>query len=243
MTMPEEINRICTDAIADVLFTTDLSANENLLREGVASARIHFVGNVMIDSLLVYRDIARRLAFHSTLGLRPGQFATLTLHRPSNVDHRETLIEILDAIQDSMPDMPIVFPIHPRTRSRLREFELEGRFTHSPGTTGIFLVEPLSYVEFLSLNQHARLVLTDSGGLQEEATILGIPCVTLRENTERPITITHGTNRLSGTTRTGILGAVAEALAHSPTEHGRPDKWDGNAAERIVEIIGRGIKK
>ena len=237
MSMPEEINRLCTDAIADDLFTTDHIAGENLRREGAADARIHFVGNVMIDSLLAHVDVARRLAHYRTLGLETGGYATLTLHRPSNVEDAATLARILDTIKEAAPDLPVIFPIHPRTRARVESFGLGGRFTDSPSRPGIFLTEPLGYVEFLSLNQGARLVLTDSGGLQEETTILGVPCVTLRENTERPVTIEQGTNHLAGVSRAGILEAVARALQMRPGEGRRPEKWDGRAAERIVGVI------
>jgi len=237
MTMPEEINRLCTDTISDILFTTDVLANENLYREGAAKDKVHFVGNVMIDSLLSQIKVAERLAFHNTLGVQPGSYATLTLHRPSNVDDATKLTEIIDTISAAMPDILVVFPIHPRTRKRVDEFGLTGRFTDSPAKPGIFLVEPLGYLEFLSLNQRARLVLTDSGGLQEETTILGIPCVTLRENTERPITVTDGTNRLAGTTRSGIMSAIKEALSSKTGSARHPEKWDGHAAERIVDVI------
>jgi len=237
MTMPEEINRLCTDAIADDLFTTDRFANANLKREGVTDSRIHFVGNVMIDSLLAHVDVAQKLAFHTGLALKPGAYATLTMHRPANVERPEKLAEILDAILAGLPQMPIIFPVHPRTRARIAEFALGGRFVDSPGKPGIFLTAPLGYIEFLSLNSRAKLVLTDSGGLQEETTILGIPCITLRENTERPITIEEGTNHLAGTDRAGILAAIA-VVQTSPTKTARrPEKWDGKAAERIVEII------
>ncbi len=236
-TMPEEINRLCTDAIADDLFTTDRLANENLIREGVSEERIHFVGNVMIDSLLAHREVAARRAFHSTLGLEKRGYATLTLHRPSNVEHADKLAEIVDAIRAALPGMPIIFPVHPRTRARIVEFGLLDRFVDNAGAPGIFLTEPLGYIEFLSLNGEARIVLTDSGGLQEETTILGVPCVTIRENTERPITVIEGTNRLAGTSRHGIMTAIAEAMAIQPGQARKPDKWDGQAAKRIVEII------
>ncbi len=236
MTMPEEINRLCTDAIADVLFTTDRFANENLKREGVDASRVHFVGNVMIDSLLQHRDAARNLAFGKHLGLLPGQYATLTLHRPSNVDHREKLAGILDAIGTALGDMPVIFPVHPRTRQRIAAFGLLDRFVDAPTRPGLFLMEPLGYLELLGLNETAMVVLTDSGGIQEETTILGVPCVTLRENTERPITVSEGTNQLGGTTRNGILAAIERARRMRGTPR-RPELWDGHAADRIVEII------
>ena len=200
MTMPEEINRLCTDAIADILFTTDKIADANLIREGVAAERIYFVGNVMIDSLLSCREVAARERIFERLDLKPKSYATLTLHRPSNVESPKSLEAILTALLESAGDLPIVFPIHPRTRQRVKDFGFERYFTSKLGERGIWMTEPLGYIEFLSLNMFARLALTDSGGVQEETTILGIPCVTLRKNTERPITVTEGTNRLGGVT-------------------------------------------
>lgn len=239
-TMPEEINRLCTDAISDLLFTTDHFADDNLRREGVADHQIHFVGNVMIDSLLAHLKSAEERNVHGQLGLEKGCYATLTLHRPANVDHADKLAEIIDAIREALPDLPIIFPIHPRTRARVADFGLSDRFVITAGKPGIFLTDPLSYTESLNLIRHARMVLTDSGGLQEETTFLGTPCVTLRENTERPVTISQGTNRLAGTRRPGILDAIAEALRMQPCTTRRPDKWDGHAAERIVEVLTTG---
>ncbi len=237
MTMPEEINRLCVDAIADDLFTTDRFANENLVREGVAASRIHFVGNVMIDSLMAHVEAARKAAFHTAFGLTPGQYGTLTLHRPSNVESPQKLEEILRAILSGLPDLPIIFPVHPRTRARIGGFGLNKLFSDSPAKPGIFLTDPLGYIEFLSLNSQAGLILTDSGGLQEEATILGLPCITLRENTERPITIEEGTNHLAGTTHEGIVAAIKTVRTAAPTTPRKPEKWDGQAAERIVDVI------
>ncbi len=235
--MPEEINRRCTDAIADELFTTDRIAGANLRRENIAEDRIHFVGNVMIDSLTVHRERARRLAQGSRLGLEPRGYAVLTLHRPANVDRPEKLAEIVDAIRDALPDICVVFPAHPRTRRRIDEAGLGDRFTDRPGRPGIVLVEPLGYLRFLSLVDDCRMVLTDSGGLQEETTVLGVPCVTLRDNTERPITVEQGTNRIAGTTRAGIIGAIVEARCMEPSRLPPPEKWDGRASERIAGII------
>jgi len=234
------VSRICTDAIADDLFTTDRIAGENLKREGVAETRIHFVGNVMIDSLIAHLEIAERLAYHQTLGLAAGAYATLTLHRPSNVEDPATLARILDTIAEALPTLPVIFTIHPRTRARVEAFGLDDRFSSEPSRLGLFLTEPLGYGEFLSLNQSARLVLTDSGGLQEETTILGVPCVTLRENTERPITVEEGSNHLAGVSREGILDAIGQTLAFPLGSGRRPEKWDGRAAERIVDVITSG---
>jgi UDP-N-acetylglucosamine 2-epimerase (non-hydrolysing) len=235
-TMPEEINRLCTDAISDDLFTTDRIANENLRREGISEDRIHFVGNVMIDSLLRHVEAARHRAFGATLGLKPRSYATLTLHRPSNVDRREKLVELLDTIAEALSDFPILFPVHPRTRERIEKFGLQQRFTRDPNECGLHLMQPLGYLDFLGLNTEARIIVTDSGGLQEEATVLGVPCITLRENTERPITILEGTNRLAGTTPDGIRNAIREALS-SESAPRRPEKWDGRASHRIADIL------
>jgi len=236
-TMPEEINRRCTDAIADVLFTTDRFADENLRREGVAEANIHFVGNVMIDSLLHHLPAVPAGEQAGRFGLMSGRYATLTLHRPANVDDADRLAEIIDAIITALPDLPVIFPVHPRTRQRIAQFGLSDRFTDDPRRPGICPTEPLGYLEFLGLIRDTRIVLTDSGGLQEETAILRVPCVTLRDNTERPITVSEGTNRLAGTRRAGILTAVADALTIDPASVKPPENWDGHAAERIVEIL------
>lgn len=237
MTMPEEINRLCTDAIADILFTTDRIADTNLAREGVSPERIHFVGNVMIDSLLAHRAIAASRRYGEEIGLRPGAYGVLTLHRPSNTDEPERLREILGALSEIAHGLPILFPVHPRTRKQIESMGFRDIAANPSPWEGIYLTEPLGYIDFLSLTMHARLVLTDSGGLQEETTILGIPCVTLRENTERPITITEGTNRLGGTRRDSILSAVAEAINMPSTQRQSPEKWDGLTAGRIANII------
>jgi UDP-N-acetylglucosamine 2-epimerase (non-hydrolysing) len=237
MSMPEEINRLCTDVLCDYLFTTDLLANENLLAEGAAGHKIHFVGNVMIDTLLKHKAIAEQLALVDGLGLVPGGFATLTLHRPSNVDDQETLTEILEALTQVANELPIVFPIHPRTRKQVERFGLGHYFCEGGRVQGIWLTEPLGYLEFLHLNMHARMVLTDSGGLQEETTVLGVPCITLRQNTERPITCLQGTNHLIGNRKAAILTAARKVLSGDLPASRVPDKWDGRAAERIVEVL------
>lgn len=233
MAMPEEINRLCTDAIADDLFTTDRMADENLRREGVAEGRIHFVGNVMIDSLMASLPASRRLNQAATLGLAPRGYAVLTLHRPSNVDDPALLEQIMGAILDGVTELPIVFPAHPRTADKLKSLaRLSG-----PGAERLRIVEPMGYLEFQSLVSDAGLVLTDSGGLQEETTVLRVPCVTLRENTERPITVEQGTNILAGVSRDGILRAIEAALATDPDVARIPELWDGRTAERIVQTI------
>lgn len=237
MGMPEEINRLCTDVLCDLLFTTDRLADENLVAEGVAPEKIHFVGNVMIDTLVKHRDMAATLGLAERLGLVPNGYATVTLHRPSNVDDPDILRGIFEALAEIAETMPIVFPIHPRTRKMVDQAGL-GHFLSSDGQPrGIWVCEPLGYLEFLHLNMNARLVLTDSGGLQEETTVLGVPCLTLRHNTERPITLTEGTNRLVGNDRDRILAAARDILQGEPRRLPVPEKWDGRAAERIVEVL------
>ena len=238
MSMPEEINRLCTDVLCDHLYTTDRIANENLRREGVAEEKIHFVGNVMIDTLLKHKRMAAQLDLRQSLGLDPGSYATLTLHRPSNVDDKDTLEGILGALREISSRLPIIFPIHPRTRKMVNEFGLDRYFTHG-GTpvAGISLTEPLGYLEFLHLNMQARMVLTDSGGLQEETTVLGIPCLTMRHNTERPITCEIGTNVMVGNQPAEILAQANKILSGKSTTAEIPEKWDGHAAERIVDHI------
>jgi UDP-N-acetylglucosamine 2-epimerase (non-hydrolysing) len=233
-TMPEEVNRLVTDALSDLLFTTSPDADENLAREGTPPDRIFFVGNVMIDTLQSYRARAAGLGTPGRYGFAPGGYALLTLHRPSNVDVPGVFAGLLDAMTEIQRDLAILFPAHPRTVQRLADLGLAERLANAPG---LRIIEPLGYLEFLDLMMHARLVMTDSGGIQEETTILGVPCLTLRENTERPITISHGTNRLVGTNPERITAAVREILSASPTAGRLPELWDGHAAERIVSIL------
>lgn len=241
MAMPEEINRLCTDVLCDYLFTTDRLADENLRQEGIADERIHFVGNVMIDTLLKHKALAEQREMLSSWGLAPGEFATLTLHRPSNVDDPETFRGILDALAEIARELPIVFPIHPRTRKMAEEFGYSDYFTVVGAVHGIWLTEPLGYLDFLHLNMNARLVLTDSGGLQEETTVLGVPCITMRRNTERPITCSEGTNLLVGDQGPDILAAARRVL-QGDVQTGRvPEKWDGQVAQRIVEVLLRRV--
>jgi UDP-N-acetylglucosamine 2-epimerase (non-hydrolysing) len=232
--MPEEINRLVTDALSDYLFTTCEEANRNLAREGVPAEKIHFVGNVMIDTLVRHVEQAKRSTVRERLLLGRDPYALVTLHRPSNVDEQRALTEILTALEAIERDLAVVFPVHPRTRARLHEFGLGPRLRAMRRLT---LVEPLGYLDFLHLMAHADLVLTDSGGIQEETTYLQVPCLTLRENTERSVTITHGTNLLVGMTSRGIIDGAARALAERPSERRVPPLWDGHAAERIVEIL------
>jgi UDP-N-acetylglucosamine 2-epimerase (non-hydrolysing) len=239
MSMPEEINRLCTDVLCDYLFTTDHFANENLRAEGIAPEKIFFVGNVMIDTLLKHKELARALPLANRLGLEGRRFATLTLHRPSNVDDAETLGGILDALAEIARDIPIVFPIHPRTRKMIDQFGLGRYCSVTAAPEGLWITEPLGYLDLLHLNMQATMVITDSGGLQEETTVLGVPCMTLRENTERPITCEVGTNFIVGNNRADILAQARRVLSGDVPRGGVPEHWDGRAADRIVEILAR----
>lgn len=237
MGMPEEINRLCTDVLCDLLFTTDHFADQNLLAEGVAKEKIVFVGNVMIDTLVKHREMAGKLELMNKLGLKTGGFATLTLHRPSNVDDKETLTGIIKALTEISKQLPIIFPIHPRTRKMVENFGLSHYLNSSDKIEGIWITEPLGYLEFLHLNMNARMVLTDSGGLQEETTVLGVPCITMRPNTERPVTCEVGTNVIVGNSKKKILAAADHVLRGELTAGRIPEKWDGQAAERIVDWL------
>jgi UDP-N-acetylglucosamine 2-epimerase (non-hydrolysing) len=234
--MPEEINRLCTDAISDLLFTTDRGACDNLLREGIPAERIHFVGNTMIDTLL--RHIGRARAFPLPDGVEAERFALVTLHRPSNVDHPAQLGGICDALGRIAGRLPVVFPVHPRTRARLDSFGLTAKLQ---AADSIRLIEPLSYLPFVGLAAHSRMVLTDSGGIQEETTVLGVPCITMRDNTERPITCEAGTNVLAGSDPGRVCAAAFAALETPPRKHSIPEKWDGRAAERILPVLLAGV--
>jgi len=232
-TMPEEINRLLTDAISDFLFVTEKSGRENLLAEGVDESKIFFVGNVMIDTLLRNKAKADESGILDELGL-DGDYAALTLHRPSNVDDPVVLARLLDALEVIAGDMPIIFPIHPRTRKNLEQSALGGRVE---GMVNLRLLDPIGYLDFLKLMSEAKLVLTDSGGIQEETTILKVPCITLRENTERPITAEVGSNTVVGTNVEKILGAYRRIVSGDVSEFQTPELWDGRAAERIVMIL------
>jgi UDP-N-acetylglucosamine 2-epimerase (non-hydrolysing) len=228
--MPEEINRLVTDAVSDLLFATSPDAVENLASEGVPGSKIHLVGNPMIDTLKRHVERARARAPERPLGLARGGYALVTLHRPSNVDDPGGLGAILEALDRLAARLPVVFPVHPRTRERME------RLSYRPAT-GLKLMEPLGYLDFLGLMDAARFVLTDSGGIQEETTALGVPCLTLRANTERPITIGEGTNRLLGTDAGAILPAAEELLAGAPVPARCPALWDGRAGERIAAVL------
>ena len=235
--MPEEVNRVLTDRLADLLLTPSRDATPNLLAEGLDPARIVFVGNIMIDTLMQQLPAARARAMPGRLGLERGKFVIATLHRPSNVDAPETLASVLEALGEVNATMPVVLPIHPRTR------QAADRFGLAKVLDGLRALEPLGYLDMLSLTEAAAVCLTDSGGLQEETTALGVPCVTLREQTERPVTVTEGTNRLAPwpLTRTGIVGSFQRALDAPRGNVGArvPEGWDGHAADRIVEALAR----
>ena len=235
--MPEEINRILTDSISDLLFVSEQSGVDNLLKEGIAEDKIHLVGNVMIDSLMQHRAKAETSGILDVLSLAKRQYAVATLHRPSNVDTAEALANTIEVLAQAQNRLPVVFPIHPRTLKSAVGFGLKSKLD---GMQNLRLVEPLGYLEFLKLTSCARVVLTDSGGIQEETTILGIPCLTLRENTERPVTCELGTNQLVGTDRARVIAALDEVLGTDGIAATAPPLWDGHAAERVVEVLTAG---
>ncbi|MFC1888820.1 non-hydrolyzing UDP-N-acetylglucosamine 2-epimerase [Thermodesulfobacteriota bacterium] len=232
--MPEEINRILTDSISDLLFTTESSAMENLRHEGVPDEKIHFVGNVMIDTLLAYRDRWAASVILDELGLVEGGYIVLTLHRPTNVDEADVFDNILDAVGEFQESLPVVFPIHPRSRKMLAELDLDRKVRDVPG---LKMIEPLSYLDFMKLLNGARFAMTDSGGIQEESTVLGIPCLTLRESTERPVTVEIGTNIMVGPSKDAIIREGRRILGGETKAGQVPELWDGHAAERIVDVI------
>ena len=224
-TMPEEINRIVTDRLADLLFTPSEDADVNLQREGVSCEKVHRVGNVMIDSLIHLLPAARRCTNNGF----PDRLALITLHRPSNVDDCENLRRVLDSLREISERIEVVFPVHPRTRERIREFGLR--------VPKIHLVDPMPYVEFLALQARAAVVVTDSGGIQEETTYLGVPCLTMRENTERPITVTLGTNTLVGEDKNRLMAELKNILEGKGKKGAIPPLWDGHAGDRMAEIL------
>ncbi|MGB8225644.1 MAG: UDP-N-acetylglucosamine 2-epimerase (non-hydrolyzing) [Sedimentisphaerales bacterium] len=232
-TMPEEINRILTDAISDILFVTEPSGVTNLKNEGIDGHKVHLVGNVMIDTLDMHKRKADKSDILVRLNLLPGNFCVVTLHRPSNVDECKAFRSILDALVKIQDEIKVVFPVHPRT---LKQFELTGLIRNLNNFPNIMLTEPLGYLDFMKLMSESKIVITDSGGIQEETTVLGIPCLTVRENTERPITITEGTNMLVGTDTDKILRGFRESL-HRVKKKSRPHLWDGKASERIIQVL------
>ena len=239
--MPEEVNRLATDAISDYLFVTEESGMRNLRQEGVDERKLYFVGNVMIDSLEASRRTWERSSVHTRFGLMRGHYGIVTLHRPATVDDLIVLRGVIEALAEIATQLPLIFPVHPRTRKNLQEMEGlhrllwfgEGRLP----SRGICCLEPIGYLDFMALVSNARIALTDSGGLQEETTVLGVPCVTLRDNTERPVTITHGTNQLVGTLPANIVEAGRRILTSQQPRPTLPPLWDGNAAQRIIALL------
>jgi UDP-N-acetylglucosamine 2-epimerase (non-hydrolysing) len=245
-TMPEEINRVVTDAVADVLFVSEPSGVENLLREGQARERIFLVGNVMIDTLRRFLGVARRSATLDWLRLRCGKgsngtprYAVLTLHRPALVDHPEVFRKIWEPIVEIAEKMPVIFPVHPRTQKRLRKAGFESSLAGQPmrRSAGVRMIPPLGYLQFLRLQSEATLVITDSGGIQEETTALGVPCLTVRDNTERPITVTEGTNTLVGLNPNRLREEARKILSGKGKKGRMPALWDGRCAARIVTVL------
>jgi len=235
-TMPEEINRLLTDSISDLLFVTEQSGIDNLKKEGIDSDKVHFVGNVMIDTLMANREKARKSDILRRLGLSVKGYTVITLHRPSNVDDFDKFEQIITAFEQIEKEIKLVFPIHPRTRSNIKGTDLGNRLN---GMGNMILLDPIGYLDFLCLMSNAALMMTDSGGIQEETTILGVPCMTLRENTERPVTITEGTNMLVCITTKDILKNYQEIMDNSDSYSAKvPKFWDGKAAKRIAGIIG-----
>lgn len=233
-TMPEEINRLVTDAISDVLWTPSPDGDENLAREGVPADRVSFVGNIMIDSYELMREQIEEAGTRAELGLSPREYAVVTLHRPSNVDHPQTLEMLVDTLVGVAQDLPLAFAMHPRTRKNLESF---GLLRKLEAVDGITVTEPMSYIRFMGLVRDAKLVLTDSGGIQEETTYLGVPCLTLRDTTERPVTVTQGSNRLVKPEELGAM--IAKVIEGNWSTGRKPDLWDGRTASRIAADIKR----
>ncbi len=237
--MPEEINRVATDAISDDLFATEESAVMNLAREGVPAERVHFVGNVMIDALRLAKPLWQASTVFRDLGLDPSRrYGVVTLHRPSNVDEPRKLRELVNALREIAAQVPLIWPVHPRVRTRLARENVTwlGPRDAMPAS-GLVCTEPLGYLDFIGLVSRSSLVLTDSGGIQEETTMLAVPCLTLRENTERPVTVTHGTNRVIGVSPRRVVEEGLRTLEHPPTPQTPPPLWDGYAAARIVDVL------
>lgn len=234
-TMPEEINRALTDAISDYLFTTSADNNENLKREGVAEEKIYLVGNVMVDCLTQYKEKAKKSLFLNRLGLARQGYALVTLHRPSNVDDQKSLLGIIKALSIISQKIPVVYPIHPRTKKNITQFGFDYYFRNKQ----ILVIEPLGYLDFLNLEINAKLVLTDSGGMQEETTVLNVPCLTLRDTTERPVTVTQGTNTLVWNVTERIIEEAQKIIDGHANNSRCPEFWDGKSAVRIVDIIAK----
>lgn len=233
-TMPEEINRLVTDAIAEELLVSESSGVLNLKNEGHAKEKMHLVGNVMIDTLFQMLPKAKAIDAPSRFGVKPGEYGVVTLHRPANVDDQETLSRLLEVLIDISNKIPLVFPVHPRTAERLKRFGLDQQLEQAPR---FHLAQPMGYLDFLSMTSRAQVIVTDSGGLQEESTVLGIPCLTMRPNTERPITVTEGTSTLIGSDPDMLRRHLQEVLDNKYKQGHAPVEWDGKAAERIAEVL------
>ena len=232
--MPEEINRVITDAICDMLLVSEPAGVENLKNEGHSDDQIFLVGNVMIDTLLSQVERAKSTGMVEKLGFQPGEYGVITLHRPSNVDHADILSGLIDVIHEISSEMPFVFPIHPRTRSRLDSFDLFEKLNRAPN---VKCLDPIGYLDFLNLTSQAKVICTDSGGLQEESTALLVPCLTLRENTERPVTCSQGTSTLIGNDAAKLKKHLREVIDGTYKRGSCPELWDGKAAERIASIL------
>ena len=233
--MPEEINRMLADAMSDFLFTTEESGNKNLLSEGTSKGKIFFVGNVMIDTLLKHREKASKSKMLEKLGIKKGEYCILTLHRPSNVDNKKDFLNIISILEKIQQKTKIIFPAHPRTQKNIKKFNLSQKIR---SMENLIMTEPLGYLDFLCLMSNAKLVLTDSGGIQEETTVLGVPCITLRNNTERPVTVEQGTNLLVSINKEKVIGKSMQIINNKIKINKRiPKLWDGKAAERIAKIL------
>jgi UDP-N-acetylglucosamine 2-epimerase (non-hydrolysing) len=237
--MPEEVNRRLCDHISTFLFTTSREADENLIREGIEPGRISFVGNTMIDTLLRFEQVARDRRFPERLGLTPRRYAAVTIHRPETVDNSESLAEVIEALSTISAHLPIVFPVHPRTQDRLAAAGFLERLRSEPN---LIILPPLGYLDFIGLMSGAAVVLTDSGGVQEETTMLGRPCLTLRDRTERPVTVTAGTNQVVGTESSKIVAEALGLIETPPPAVGVPELWDGSAGARIVTKLARALE-
>lgn len=233
-TMPEEINRLVTDALADMLLTPSQDGNDNLIKEGISPEKIHLVGNIMIDTLFRFLPIIEKSSIIQTLGLNPQQYLLVTLHRPSNVDQKESLEKILTTFRKIQQSIKIVFPVHPRTKKNMHEFGFSDMIDDMKN---LIITEPIGYLDFQRLMTKSKAVITDSGGIQEETTVLKIPCITLRENTERPITVTEGSNVIVGSDMNKLLNMIEKILNNQWKSSNIPKLWDGKTAERVIQVI------
>lgn len=234
MNMPEEINRVLTDHISSFLFTSCLDANENLINEGISKDKIFFVGNVMIDTLLNSRKLSEKSSILTDMNLQFKEYGVLTMHRPSNVDSKENISILISALEEVQKKIKIIYPVHPRTRNRIEKFGFEQRLQNMEN---LMMIDPIGYLDFLHLMANSRFVITDSGGIQEETTILGIPCFTIREETERPVTLESGTNEIIGLNGNRLISHISDLLNNNYINKLIPEKWDGKASNRIVDIL------